>query len=102
METFERIARALEGIESALQVLADKHPKELDAEMIRRYGWFVDKSVAAEIIGVSRQTVYKMLADGRLTAACAGKRVDVRSIAEYLRRSSEHEKETEKQMKGET
>ncbi len=85
METFERIAKALEGIESALYLLADKSSTEKYGEkLIEQYGRYVEKSVAAEILGVSRQTVYAMLADGRLTRACNGKRVDVQSIAAYM------------------
>ena len=51
---------------------------------IGRSGEYVDKTVAARILGVTRATVYAMLADGRIDGACAGRRVDVRSIARYM------------------
>ncbi len=85
METLERIAKALEGIESMLQILASKqHGERYADELIKRYGYFVDKSTAAGILGVNRATVYAMIADGRLVGACKGKRVDVQSIAAYI------------------
>ena len=52
--------------------------------LVAHYGAHVDKSTAARIIGVTRATVYAMLADGRIEGACEGKRVDVRSIARYM------------------
>lgn len=52
--------------------------------LVESYGESVDKTVAARLLGVTRTTVYAMLADGRICGACAGRRVDVRSIAEYL------------------
>ena len=52
--------------------------------LVLRYGEYVDKTAAAEILGVTRATVYAMLSDGRIDAACAGRRVDVRSIARYM------------------
>lgn len=52
--------------------------------LVLRYGEYVDKTAAAQILGVTRATVYAMLSDGRIEAACAGRRVDVRSIARYM------------------
>lgn len=52
--------------------------------LVERYGESVDKTVAAKMLGVTRATVYAMLADGRIMGACQGRRVDVRSIAQYL------------------
>lgn len=76
----ERRVRALE--ECARQALGGNRSKE--DELVSRYGEYVDKTVAARILGVTRVTVYAMLADGRILGACAGRRVDVRSIARYL------------------
>lgn len=59
---------------------------QLEAELTARYGDYVDKTVAARILGVTRTTVYAMLADGRIKAACEGRRVSVRSIAQYLQK----------------
>ena len=52
--------------------------------LVAHYGEHVDKSTAARILCVTRQTVYAMLADGRIDGACEGKRVDVRSIERYI------------------
>ena len=56
----------------------------MENELVNMYGEYVDKTTAARILGVTRQTVYAMLADGRIKGACSGRRVDVRSIARHL------------------
>ena len=53
-------------------------------ELTKRYGEYVDKTVAARILGVTRTTVYAMLADGRIQGACSGRRVSVKSIEQYM------------------
>ena len=58
--------------------------KTAEEALVAQYGESVDKSLAARIMGVTRSTVYAMLADGRVEAAGGGKRVNVRSIARYL------------------
>lgn len=84
LEDLERRVAALERekhnvIWGAGNSLRDRHE-----EMIRNHGEFVDKTTAARILGVTRATIYTMIADGRLRAGCAGKRVMVASIAAYL------------------
>ena len=53
-------------------------------DMLERYGEVCTRTVAARILGCSVGKVKAMLTDGRLTLACAGTMVDVRSIAEYI------------------
>ncbi|MBQ4264358.1 MAG: helix-turn-helix domain-containing protein [Clostridia bacterium] len=72
----ERTRRSLWTQENALA-----HKEE---ELLGRYGEYVDKTVTAKILGVTRATVYAMLADGRIEGACSGRRVSVRSIAQYM------------------
>jgi len=72
----ERTRRSLWTQEAAL---ASK-----EEELLGRYGEYVDKTVTAKILGVTRATVYAMLADGRIQGACSGRRVSVRSIARYM------------------
>ena len=57
--------------------------KTAEEALVAKYGESVDKSLAARIMGVTRSTVYAMIADGRVESAGAGKRVSVRSIARY-------------------
>lgn len=64
--------------------VAEVYSKEND--LVLAYGEFVDKTVAARILGVTRATIYAMLADGRIESACEGARVSVRSIARYIAR----------------
>lgn len=52
--------------------------------MARLYGEVCNKSQAARILNCSYQTVAHMLNDGRLSYACEGQKVDVRSIARYI------------------
>ena len=72
----ERTRRSLWTQEAAL---ASK-----EEELMGRYGEYVDKTLTAKILGVTRATVYAMLADGRIEGACSGRRVSVRSIAHYM------------------
>ena len=85
--TNERVAelerRILMLEEQAQQALSLMRSRSKEEELVARYGEYVDKTVAAKILGVTRVTVYAMLADGRILGACAGRRVDVRSIARY-------------------
>lgn len=62
----------------------EEHPACRADELSARYGEYVDKTVAARILGVTRATVYAMLADGRIEGACEGRRVSVSSIARYM------------------
>lgn len=63
---------------------------EEESDLVGVYGRYVDKTVASKILGVTRATVYAMLADGRIESAYEGKRVDVRSIARYITRKSRY------------
>lgn len=55
-------------------------------ELAQRYGEYVDKTIAARILGVTRTTIYAMLADGRIEGACEGRRVSVSSIEQYMKK----------------
>lgn len=84
MADLERRIQALE--ERTRSAMWGENPVMLRREeaLVERYGECVDKTVAARMLGVTRATVYAMLADGRIHGACEGRRVDVRSIARYL------------------
>ena len=87
-------AERMADLERRVQVLEERTRRAIwggstealrrEETMVERYGESVDKTVAARLLGVTRATVYAMLADGRICGACAGRRVDVRSIARYL------------------
>lgn len=59
-------------------------PEERMNDMLSRYGEVCTKTQAGRILGRSPKTVRAMMADGRLSSACAGSMVDVRSIAAYI------------------
>ena len=53
--------------------------------LTEQYGEHVTKANAANILGVTRATIYTMLRDGRISATHGGSRVSVRSIERYMR-----------------
>ena len=53
--------------------------------MIREYGEACTQAQAARILNHSPATIARMVSEGRLEAACEGTRIDVRSIAEYIK-----------------
>ena len=79
-----RRIRQLEQRVFALDQADQLRKKTAEEALVAKYGESVDKSLAARIMGVTRSTVYAMIADGRVESAGAGKRVSVRSIARYL------------------
>lgn len=52
--------------------------------MVLLHGEVCSKREAGKILACSASKVNSMIADGRLDAACEGKKVDVRSIARYI------------------
>ena len=53
-------------------------------DMLDRYGECVGFATAGRILARCPQTIKAMVQDGRLRTVCAGTRVDVRSIVEYI------------------
>ena len=106
METAKRIsAERIEELERRIRVLEARVRNGMrggealasgaanrEEALVERYGECVDKTVASRLLGVTRATVYTMLADGRITGSCEGRRVDVRSIAQYLSRPAQKKK----------
>lgn len=84
MADLERRVRALE--ERTRRSLWSREQENANREeaLVAEYGEYVDKSASARILGVTRATVYAMLADGRIEGGCSGRRVSVRSIARYM------------------
>ena len=90
------IVERIKDLEQRVKVLEDRDRTSLwgnvvevyskENDLVLTHGEVVDKSVAARILGVTRATVYAMLADGRIESACEGARVSVRSIARYIAR----------------
>ncbi len=54
-------------------------------DIVKEYGDFVSKTTAASILKVSRETIYNMIADGRLQTGCNGYKVFTRSIVDDVR-----------------
>ena len=84
MENLEKRVLALEERTRRFVWSKDEENARREEELVNNYGEYVDKSTAAQILGVTRATVYAMLKDGRIKGACSGRRVDVRSIARYM------------------
>ena len=58
------------------------------------------KSAAARHLGVTRVTVYNMIADGRLKSTADGKRVITQSVIEYELGITDVDKKDKKSRKG--
>ena len=58
-------------------------------DMLERYGEVCKRTVAAKILGCSASKIKAMLKDGRLSLACGGEMVDVRSITAYIEQPAE-------------
>lgn len=84
IDKLEQRVLAIEKIAQIRGLLIVDQLARKEETLIYKYGEYVDKSTAARILGVTRATVYAMLADGRIKGACSGRRVDVRSIARHL------------------
>lgn len=69
-------------------------------DMLERYGEVCKRTMAARILGCSPAKVRGMLQDGRLSTACAGDMVDVRSIAAYIEAPVEAEALARKRRSG--
>lgn len=85
-----QVARLL----AAAQVV-DRH-----AAMVDKYGEACTKAQAARIISCSDNTINAMLEDGRIKPACEGKRVDVRSLADYIEGRKEKDHAARMRRKG--
>lgn len=75
------------------EMLAACTPIDRHRAMVERLGEACSKTTAAREIECSTQTITKMLEDGRLQAACEGTRVDVRSLADYIERRPQADRE---------
>lgn len=94
MDKLEQRVHTLEKLAQIGELLRSETLELREKELVEQYGEYVDKSTAAQIIGVTRATVYAMLADGRINGAYSGRRVDVRSIARFIHSSERKEKRT--------
>ena len=70
--------------ELAHLIAAKREQETREERMVKLYGETCTRKDAAKILSRSRQCIANMLSDGRLTAACGGSMVDVRSIAAYI------------------
>ena len=66
-------------------------------DMLERYGEVCTRKAAAHILGCSTGKVKYMIGDGRLSLACGGEMVDVRSIARYICQPREADFEARRQ-----
>ena len=64
--------------------------------MVDRYGEVCTKAQAARILGRSYKTIPGMIRDGRISEACSGTMVDVRSIAHYIHQPKQEDFEARK------
>lgn len=82
IELLEEKVRALE--EAAQKNGKHRNISDTERELVEMYGPYVDKTIAAKLLCVTRATVYKMLLDERIQASHGGGRVTMKSIAKYI------------------
>lgn len=82
IERFERIVSDL--VASVRKEIPEPSTIDKENELFAQYGESVDKTCAANIIGVTRATIYAMLMDGCLESCFSGRKVTTRSIARYM------------------
>lgn len=73
---------------------------ERTREMVSMHGEVCKRTVAAHILGCSTGKIKAMLQDGRLSTACAGDMVDVRSIAAYIMAPAQADELARQRRKG--
>ena len=69
-------------------------------DMLERYGEVCTRKAAAHILGCSTGKIKYMIGDGRLSLACGGEMVDVRSIAAYIEQPRQHDQEARQRRLG--
>ena len=71
-------------LEELMKIPVDcgKHPAY--GSLVEQYGLYVNKSKAAEILGITRATIYTMILDGRLEGRMGGTKVSVESIERFI------------------
>ncbi len=92
VEALERRLQALEEISMRLNRPKEDEVTSLTNALVKQYGYCVNKTTAAVMMGVTRSTVYNMLKDGRISAGMGGVRLDVRSIARYMASTGERKR----------
>lgn len=62
-------------------------------DMLERYGEVCTQKTAAQILNLGQRTIYRMMEEGRLRRV--ERRVDVRSICEYIENPKKAERSSE-------
>lgn len=89
-------------IENAvIEQIAERLKSDRQTLMVLCHGEVCTKATAAKLLSVTPRTICEMIRDGRILDACAGERVDVRSIADYVaqRGTRDHEARMEKKRR---
>lgn len=81
------------------KAMLDQLPVDRHRAMVERLGEACSKTTAAKEIECSTQTINRLLETGRLQPACEGKRIDVRSLCEYIERRAEIDHEVRMRKK---
>lgn len=91
MRAMEKRTEAMEARIAALEELLGTPGGVRAQELLKRYPKGLTKTEAAEEIGVTRATIYAMIADGRLKESNSG-RVIAQSVADLLYETVEKRK----------
>lgn len=75
-------AAVIEFLQSATVIGRDKLTRGESMAML--YGEAITKEKAAELLSCSRRTVTQYVEDGKIRTCCDGKKIDVRSVADFI------------------
>lgn len=93
MDLEERVAyleRQVVLLNNRLFELGSRPVIQGEEEYIRKHLEFCDKTYAAKLLGVTRATVYSMIANGRISTGYEGRKISVRSIYRYINRENKN------------
>lgn len=75
------------------KAVAASTPIDRHRAMVERLGEACTRTTAAHEIECSVTTINRMVEDGRISTACEGTKIDVRSLADYIERRPEANRE---------
>ena len=71
--------------EELIQAILNRMPEESrEDKLARENGETVTKKRAAELLGVSQTTLWRLISDRKIKTCLGGKMVDTRALARYL------------------
>lgn len=94
MTTSELGAALVEFLQGAAVI--DREHLTRGESMAMLYGEAITKEKAAELLSCSRRTITQYVEDGKILTCCEGKKIDVRSVADFIERKPAYNRRNKK------